>query len=931
MNKKFLSAILFGALMVTSTGTFVSCKDYDDDIDQINSELADVKSQIAALQAKVDAGKWITSATTTAEGVTLTLSDGSSLKITNGKDGENGKDGLNGAAGEAGAPGKDGKDGSVVEVKEGVLYINGEATAIKVCEEAPAALPCVKVEAGELMILQADGTYAASGIEVGCVTAAKVNGLWTITVGDDVITVPGSAAMSYIDILNGSTNMKAIYAINKEDVAYGENGEKTLAKGLYTTLDRNLQIVVNPQGTDASVYDFSLMNSENVNTELKFKDAVPYEGLLTRASSENAVWVLEHDFTRYEDITDARTKNYLLFKSNDGSRHALTLSATSGETTVKTPYNLGATLQKLGKVSVYPNSMLSCLVNEVYTPDIWTTNSVNAAGVYDYWLTIEESANNLKDATLYGVEIVNDGHAVRYTRETGVKNSVVLRYNYILIDGTIVKGDKAPTFRMWMEEEMASANTIVLERLETPLDAKWNKTTGMYEMSRTYSLADLTAEMSDVDKLVWKAGLVWSKTLIGGEGNNNADWINNELAYNRISHIIDFKKNEITFIFGVKTNENNFYLNNAYELTLTGTDPSAMNTVATIVLPFEFTQPTLDITRVNGEKAIWNKNVLSLYGDYIEKDGTAYMYAPLYEAFDGYYGYDAKGKFEWTKNAYYYTLNHTSDPIDCAFGHADFTVLGKNYENELHNIALAGNLTITSKAAEWGAAALASNVGAGIPVEADYTFYGVYPATEEQVADFTLRFASLLGDAQAVETVETSYTANNVTREVILTDEDFNLVDALGSAFFLFDGVKADGNIDNRSDMNLRQGFEEGSEGFATTWTLVSVDPIAYYTKNGVETKIAVEKNANNATLVENTQTKTRNWEAGKAHAEKVLVTMLPATQAWKSKGYDALAGGVQIQLPTSVGTTEAVTVVFTLEDVFGVQKQVKVVVKAAK
>ena len=33
MNKKFLSAILFGALMVSSTGTSVSCKDYDDDID----------------------------------------------------------------------------------------------------------------------------------------------------------------------------------------------------------------------------------------------------------------------------------------------------------------------------------------------------------------------------------------------------------------------------------------------------------------------------------------------------------------------------------------------------------------------------------------------------------------------------------------------------------------------------------------------------------------------------------------------------------------------------------------------------------------------------------------------------------------------------------------------------------------------------------
>ena len=39
MNKKFLSAILFGALMVSSTGTFVSCKDYDDDIDRLDQEI----------------------------------------------------------------------------------------------------------------------------------------------------------------------------------------------------------------------------------------------------------------------------------------------------------------------------------------------------------------------------------------------------------------------------------------------------------------------------------------------------------------------------------------------------------------------------------------------------------------------------------------------------------------------------------------------------------------------------------------------------------------------------------------------------------------------------------------------------------------------------------------------------------------------------
>ena len=63
MNKKFLSAVLFGALMVTSTGTFVSCKDYDDDIDRIDNTLNDLKSQIAALQTEVANGDYVTNVT----------------------------------------------------------------------------------------------------------------------------------------------------------------------------------------------------------------------------------------------------------------------------------------------------------------------------------------------------------------------------------------------------------------------------------------------------------------------------------------------------------------------------------------------------------------------------------------------------------------------------------------------------------------------------------------------------------------------------------------------------------------------------------------------------------------------------------------------------------------------------------------------------
>ena len=120
MNKKFLSAILFGALMVTSTGTFVSCKDYDDDIDAINSELVDIKSQITALEGKISAGKWITSVAQTAGGFTISLNDGTSYEVKNGKDGINGTDGVDGA------------DGTVWTISEdGYWVCDGEKTDVK--------------------------------------------------------------------------------------------------------------------------------------------------------------------------------------------------------------------------------------------------------------------------------------------------------------------------------------------------------------------------------------------------------------------------------------------------------------------------------------------------------------------------------------------------------------------------------------------------------------------------------------------------------------------------------------------------------------------------------------------------------------------------------------------------------------------------------
>lgn len=53
MRKKYLSALLFGALLFASAGTFQSCKDYDDDIKNLEEQL-NQKASLEDLNAKVE-------------------------------------------------------------------------------------------------------------------------------------------------------------------------------------------------------------------------------------------------------------------------------------------------------------------------------------------------------------------------------------------------------------------------------------------------------------------------------------------------------------------------------------------------------------------------------------------------------------------------------------------------------------------------------------------------------------------------------------------------------------------------------------------------------------------------------------------------------------------------------------------------------------
>lgn len=200
MNKKFLSAILFGALMVGSAGTFTSCKDYDDDIDSLQKQIDATNVTLSELQALIKSGAVITSVNSTNDGITIALSDGKSYTLNHGKDGANGANGADGANGvdgknavawtigadgywyqdgvkteykAIGVDGKDGKDG--VDGEDGKDGVNGEDGKDGVDGEdgkdginGEDGKDGVDGEDGKDGVDGKDGKYYYPNIETGC-------------------------------------------------------------------------------------------------------------------------------------------------------------------------------------------------------------------------------------------------------------------------------------------------------------------------------------------------------------------------------------------------------------------------------------------------------------------------------------------------------------------------------------------------------------------------------------------------------------------------------------------------------------------------------------------------------------------------------------------------------------------------------------------
>ena len=300
MNKKFLSAILFGALMVSLTGTFVSCKDYDDDIDEINKELTDLKSKLSDLESKVNAGgAYVTKIESVDGGFKVSVSDGTSYNLTV-------------ASAAAGSK-------VVIDDKTGEISIDDKATGWFATtgegEEAVDMTPYVKDGYWYLYDKTAKEFVKSEYKAAGNAYAVVANGICTLNIPDadgkmQTIQLPTTSAaitgVQFINVDDGAVEPAPAYALNY-GVATKDNAEWDGPKGAITkdqllvgTIEP-LTLQVYPSSADLSNADIKLVGSDGTVAPVKVT-ATPFEGVITKAASANGLWNL--NIRPDETVTD---------------------------------------------------------------------------------------------------------------------------------------------------------------------------------------------------------------------------------------------------------------------------------------------------------------------------------------------------------------------------------------------------------------------------------------------------------------------------------------------------------------------------------------------------------------------------------------------------------------------------------------------------
>ncbi len=427
--------------MVSSTGTFVSCKDYDDDIESLQGQITANADAIKALQDLVGSGKYVTSVAKTADGhgITFTFNQGDPVTIT--LDDETGS-------------------GDVVKVVDGILYINDEPQELKVATSETK--PSIIMQDGVWAVLQEDGTYKSTGVPVSGVSVAgsEADG-FTLTIFDkdgnkQEVKVPSASSLVTSIAIAVPVVEDEASLLNETNVVYYGSKElinvsevKYPKDAIISALNEDgtrgvaVNVVVTPTNIDPADLKFNLVNSEGATI---FEEAVVStpKGALQRAAMDG-VYTLH--FALKEGVTVADIKKGSIISQEDalavvcgkaatafeykaGLEDAATI--TQGKTTgnytasANTYVKLGETYNLFGKgyaadPSANPNAAAQAFLTKLEgVSDIALSLDENLKSLYG--ITIDGTNFTISNEAAYGKEIT---FTVKYTNSASVaKNSI---------------------------------------------------------------------------------------------------------------------------------------------------------------------------------------------------------------------------------------------------------------------------------------------------------------------------------------------------------------------------------------------------------------------------------------------------------------------------------------------------------------------------
>ena len=592
--------------MVSSTGTFVSCKDYDDDIDNINKELTDIKSKLSDLESKVTTGgAYVTKIESVEGGLKVSVSDGTSYNLTI-----------------AGTPA-----GSTVVIDKttGEISIDGTPTGFfattGTTPQGESTAPYVK---DGFWYFYDDATKAFVKSEY------KASGnAWAVQKGDSVVLhIPNEAGvMQEITLPTSSSALTALNATpsnwtSGKNIAWSKAGADVTWAGKKGNVAAGQLLIgqlgsetatVTPASYDLGAQELTLVDIDGKTAPVTVT-ATAAEGdyVTDRAASPSGKWNLAIAMT--DEVTADNIATAFTKKVNGVDKNVKYALAVNG--TVMTGYEYVIDTQTVNESktnTAYNKANIGLAsVNVALGTSTLSLNAATAAQAYDSYLTFEGASKTLAEAK--GITV--DGMNITVPATAAATPGLSVTVNILDITGKIAKKDVVLTIAgasvsetetvapVSIKISTVNSFSVDLGTIFTNLDANIaqnadaTKTTVTTADGNFFALTSATSIGDGLYKVAENTAIAFKKA------DGGAATI---AARNAIKAVITLNYTGSKYTTAAKDLANIY---GTFNLTLTLKDAQG-NELKKVIVPVTVSKPEFDDYYTANQYAGWNEGILS--------------------------------------------------------------------------------------------------------------------------------------------------------------------------------------------------------------------------------------------------------------------------------------------------------------------------------